>query len=63
MTSLALWHKRMGYTYEAGAAALGMSRATYARYLKDPNPPRWLALACAALEAGIQPIETQETPA
>ena len=50
------WHKRHCYTYETGAAALGLSRATYARYLKDHEPPQWLALACAAIEAGIKPL-------
>ena len=45
------WHKRHGFTYDSGAAALGLSRATYARYLKNPEPPRWLLLACIGYDA------------
>ena len=54
------WHRRMGYTYEAGAAVLGVSRATYARYLRDPEPPLWLAWACAAIEANLKPLGLQQ---
>ena len=56
-TDFAAWHKRMGFTYESGAKALGMGRTTYYDYLKKEGQlPLWLALACAALEQGIQPI-------
>lgn len=51
------WHKRMGYTYDSGAKALGMGRTTYYDYLKkDGELPLWLGLACAALEAGLKPV-------
>ena len=51
---LKTWQTRHGYTYDSAAQALGMSRATYARYLSRADTlPRWLALACAAIDAGI----------
>lgn len=56
MTSFELrsWQSRHGYTYNTAAEALGMSRATYARYLSSAEVlPRWLALACAAIDAGL----------
>lgn len=53
---LRAWQKSQGYTYDSAAAALGMGRTTFADYLKrDGELPRWLALACAALAAGIKP--------
>lgn len=55
-SDLEAWQKRLDFTYVSAANALGLSRATYARYLKDPNLPQWLALACAALEHNIKPI-------
>lgn len=56
------WHTAMGYTYDTGAAALGVSRGTYADYLagtsRNTGRPvdikRTVALACAALAAGLQ---------
>ncbi len=58
------WHTRMGYTYDSGASALGVSRSTYANLLRgthrDSGTPvqydRRTALACSALEAGLAPI-------
>lgn len=56
---LRAWQKAQGYTYDTAAEALGMSRATFARYLKDPGElPRWLALACAAIDVGLEPLGT-----
>ncbi len=56
MTSenLAAWQKQMSYTYESAAKALGISRATYGRYLKD-GAPLYIGLACAALTARLAP--------
>lgn len=62
--ALRAWQKRMGYTYEGAAEALGISRATYADLLKGTSrttgKPTELdlrtRLACAAIEARIQPI-------
>ena len=55
-TDFRAWHAERGYTYNTGAAALGMGRATYARYLAqvDGELPRWLMLACTALAAGLK---------
>lgn len=55
------WHQAMGYTYDTGAAALGVSRGTYADWLagtsRTTGKPimikRTAALACAALAAGM----------
>jgi transcriptional regulator with XRE-family HTH domain len=50
------WQKAQGYTYDTAAAALGMGRTTFAEYLKrEGELPLWLALACAAIAAGLQP--------
>lgn len=53
---LKAWQVRRRYTYDAAAKALGMGRTTYYDYLKKDVLPRWLALACAADEAGIEPL-------
>ena len=58
------WHTRMGYSYSTGAEALGMDRGTYADYLsgtkrstgKTMTYKRTIALACAALEAKLDPV-------
>ena len=58
---LKTWQAHMGYTYDTAAQALGVSRATYAEWLrgisrttgKPVTPSRTVALACAALAAGI----------
>ena len=55
------WHDAMGHTYDTGAAALGVSRGTYADWLagrsrttgKPIQVSRVVALACAALAAGL----------
>lgn len=57
------WHNAMGYTYDTGAKALGVSRGTYADYLagasrttgKPVEIKRTVALACAALAQGLEP--------
>lgn len=58
---LRAWQAHMGYTYNTAAAALGVSRSTYADWLagfsrttgKPIQISRLVALACAALDAGI----------
>ena len=55
------WHEAMGHTYDTGAAALGVSRGTYADWLagrsrttgKQIKISKLVALACAALAAGL----------
>ncbi len=57
---LRAWQAQMGYTYDTAAAALGVSRSTYADWLsgrsrttgKPIKISRIVALACAALAAG-----------
>lgn len=50
---LKAWQQRMGFTRDAAAAALGMSRSGYGFLLSGRNPiDRRTALACLALEAG-----------
>lgn len=48
--NLAEWQKRNGFTYESAAKALGVHRATYARYLKMQREgkelPPLVVLAC-----------------
>lgn len=48
------WQAHMGYTYDSAAAALGVNRATYARWLKSGASPT-VALACAAIAANLKP--------
>lgn len=48
------WHERHGHTYNTGAQALGMSRTPYAQYLKKDSYPKWLILACKAIDRGIK---------
>lgn len=58
---LRAWQARMGYTYDSAAQALGVSRGTYADWVagrsrttgKPIQPSRMLALACAAIAAGL----------
>lgn len=62
-TAIAAWRTRMGWTQRQAAAALGVTLATYQQQEagRDYNgKPRrvqriWL-LACAAIEAGIEPV-------
>lgn len=70
---LSAWQKRMGFTYESAAQALGMSRSAYGSMLageKDPQRnvtkktavDRRTALACLAIEMGLSPF-TSNIPA
>jgi hypothetical protein len=46
----------MGLTYDTAAQSLGVARSTYALYVAPHGqPPRAVALACAALAAGLPP--------
>lgn len=58
---LRAWQLRHGFTYVTAALALGVSRATYANYLGKEGPlPRILALACVAIDAGLEPLVEAE---
>ena len=58
---LRTWQAHMGLTYDTAAQALGVSRSTYADWLsgrsrttgKPITISRLVALACAALAAGV----------
>ena len=58
---LRAWQAQMGYTYDTAAAALGVSRSSYADWIagrsrttgKPIKISKVVALACAALAAGI----------
>lgn len=59
---LRAWQAHMGFIYESAAAALGVNRATYARWLAGSAPiDLRTALACAALAAGLGPWKLSET--
>ena len=67
---LRAWHDAMGHTYDTGAKALGVSRGTYADWLagrsrttgKPIQISRLVALACAALAAGLGEWTPPELP-
>ena len=69
-TDFRAWHQVMGYTYDTGAAALGVSRGTYADWLagrsRTTGKPimikRTVALACAALAAGVDAWRASSPP-
>lgn len=58
----------MGYTYDTGAEALGMSRSAYANLVAGVNrttgePVRYdlrTDYACAAIDAGLRPWSASE---
>ena len=58
---LRAWQAHMGLTYDTAAKALGVSRSTYAEWVagrsrttgKPIQVSRVVALACAALAAGL----------
>lgn len=60
---LRAWQAHMGYTYDTAAAALGVSRSSYADWVagrsrttgKPIKISRLVELACAALAAGLSP--------
>ena len=63
-TPLARWRARLGLSQRAAADALGMSLSGYQEQERGAGfdgrprkPPRVLLLACAAIEAGLEPIE------
>jgi transcriptional regulator with XRE-family HTH domain len=53
---LRAWQKAQGHTYDTAAAALGVSRATFAAWLAGATAiPGPVPYACAALAAGLPP--------
>ena len=69
-TDLRAWQAHMGYTYDTAAAALGVSRAAYADWIagrsrttgKPIKISRLVALACAALAAGLDAYPRPDQP-
>ena len=67
---LRAWQAHMGYTYDTAAAALGVSRGTYADWVagrsrttgKPIQISRTVALACAALAAGMDAWRASSPP-
>ena len=51
-SDLRAWQTQMGYTQQNAAQALGVSLATYKRWLVA-GPTRLADLACSALAAGL----------
>lgn len=50
-STLSAWMTRLGYNKVEAAEALGIARTTLDRYLNDKTAiPRYIALACLALE-------------
>lgn len=51
------WMGRLGLSNLAASRTLGTSKDTTPKYAKGTAKiPRYIALACAAIEAGLEPI-------
>lgn len=48
--NLRTWQDRHGFTYDTAADALGISRRTYARYLKRTELPKLVLLAMERID-------------
>jgi len=66
-TPIARWRQRLGLSQRAAADALGMALTSYQDQERGTNrrtgepirTPRTLLLACAAIEAGLEPITAE----
>lgn len=55
------WRQRLGLTKTEAATALGLSPNMPRVYERgDTSIPRYIALACAAVSYGLQPMGAQE---
>jgi len=62
------WRKKQGFTQQQAADALGLFRVTIVNYergsrMDSPNEvkiPLHIALACAAIEAGLKPVGKED---
>ena len=60
MTPFSAWRSRLGLSKSEAARILGLSRNSVIAYETGRRPlPRHVALACAAVEEGIEPIIAQ----
>ena len=51
------WQAQMGYTWAQAFEALGVGETTYAAWLRGERAiGKHVALACAALAAGLKPL-------
>lgn len=61
---LRAWQARMHFTFDTAAIALGIARSNYAQMVKSSGGSTIdfrTALACAALEAGLQPLKPRKS--
>jgi hypothetical protein len=58
-TDFRAWLERLGLTYEAASAQLGISRRLVAYYAGKRHLPRYIALACRYLESQLLPKSTR----
>lgn len=57
------WRRRLGITQQAAADALGTTRRAIVMWEAGDRPiSRTLALACAAVEAGLPPVGHHDLP-
>jgi hypothetical protein len=57
ISPLRQWRTRCGFaSWDEAGEALGIHRRTLYRYMDAKAFPRYLALALAAVEAGLEPI-------
>lgn len=61
---LRAWQKRMGFTYDTAAKALGIGRTTYAEQLRKNEIPQTIFLATVAVEfwPELQELRRADTP-
>lgn len=51
------WRERLGLNRTDAADKLGVHRNSITNWERETNPlPRWVALACAAIAYGLEPM-------
>lgn len=60
-TALAAWRERMAWTANEAHQNLGLSRNSLAKYEREGGTPLYVLLACAALEAKLDPVQGSDT--
>jgi hypothetical protein len=59
--AFAAWLKRNNLTFDSAAAALGVSRRLIAYYASGQPIPRYIALACRAIDSELAPASTKSS--